>query len=745
MKDGGADLTELDHSEIFFNREFSWLSFNSRVLEESADESLPILERIKFLSIFFANLDEFFMVRVAGIKKAIDEDFKTTDSPDDLPPSEVLEGVYKKVESNVKRAYNICFEKILPTLSSSNVHLRNYRDLPKNKKANLTNYFLENIFPILTPLAVDPSHPFPFLANRRLYLLVSFHIEDDDQDHPAIAFVEIPEVVPRLVKVASPEDHQTFEYVLMEDLISHNIQSLFLGHAPKDICLIRVTRDLDFSLLENEVEDLLKSVQKEVRDREQASAVRLEVSDNTPPQMIRFIKKRLGLQSRDTYLIPGPLDLTNLRILYSLPLPHLKVTPFNPRLPPQFKNQRSIFSMIREKDLLLHHPYDSFYAVIDFINASADDDQVLSIKQTLYRTTGDSPLIAALIRAAEKGKQVTAVVELKARFDEKNNIIWARQMENAGVNVVFGFVGLKTHGKTTLVIRQEHDSLRRYVHLSTGNYNSSTAKSYVDLGLLTSDQNIGEDISTLFNLLTGFNIFSDTNRYGWQTPDFNAIIVAPLSLRQKFLELIEGEISSVKKGHKGRIMAKMNALVDLQLIQALYKASQQGVEITLIIRGICCLKPGVAGLSENIKVISIIDRFLEHSRIYIFEQKGKQATYLSSADWMPRNMDRRVEILFPILDEDLKDRIKNIIGIYLKDKCKASLLQPTGDYQAIEGKSKDRAQSTFIEIARLSGIKSIPYDKAIRHRRQKSGSRPIFIRPSQPKLPHRNPKKSVKP
>ena len=733
------------NTQQFFNREFSWLQFNQRVLEEAEDVTIPLLERVKFLTIYFTNLDEFFMVRVAGLKRALYEDLKTTDSPDDLSPSEVLDGVRSRIDQQFRKAYEICLSSLFPKLAEYSINLRNYQDLTKPQKRDLSRYFILSIFPVLTPLAVDPAHPFPFLANLRLYLLVSFYMDEDDQEDPALAFVEIPEVLPRLVELPTPG--RSYQYVLLEDLISQNIHTLFLGHAPKDICLVRVTRDLDFSLLENEVVDLLQSVKKEVRDREQSQAVRLEISDNTPPNIVEFIENKLDLQPGDTYMIPGPLDLSHLKTLHDLPIPSLKVKPFNPRLPAQFKHRRSIFSLIREKDLLVHHPYDSFYAVIDFLNAAADDDKVLAIKQTLYRTTGDSPLIKALIRAAENGKQVTAVVELKARFDEKNNIIWARQMEHAGVNVVFGFVGLKTHAKATLVVRQEGGLLRRYSHLSTGNYNSFTAKSYVDLGLLTACHEIGQDISSLFNLLTGFNIFTATNRYGWKAPDLRILSLAPLNLRDKIISLIEEEIQNAKAGKKANIIAKMNALVDYDIITKLYEASESGVEIKLIVRGICCLKPGVKGMSSNISVVSIIDRFLEHSRIYYFHQNGEGATYLASADWMPRNMDRRVEIMFPIRETSLKERIQEILKIYISDNTKLRILSNNGNYhrKVHDGKSPpQRAQSLFINIARNLGIKSIPYDKAIQHRTLKSGSRPIFIRKTPAKISKSRKKKDSK-
>ena len=722
----------------YFNRELSWLAFNQRVFEKASLEEIPLLERVRFLGITSQNLDEFFMVRVAGLKRAVHENLKPTDSPDKMTPSEVLRRITGDTREYIQKAYEEVYPALLKQLKKHQIKIQTYKKLTKSQQATLTDYFYQSVFPVLTPLAVDSAHPFPFLSNTRLYLLISFEAEKTELETPPVAFVEIPEVLPRLVRVPSLQgerDHDPdmaggqHSFILLEDLVAQNLDSLFLGFYIKNVSSIRVTRDLDFSLLENDVVDLLKSVQKEVKNREQAAAVRLEITDNISKDMVDYLKHMLKLRGRDLYFIPGPIDLSCLQSLYDLPLPDLKFHAFNPRLPPQLKSNKEIFSLIREQDLLIHHPYESFYAVIEFLNSAAADPKVLAIKQTLYRTSGDSPIIDALIRAAENGKHVTAVVELKARFDEKNNIIWARQMERSGVNVVYGFIGLKTHCKTTLIVRQEGQVLRRYVHLSTGNYNSATAKSYVDLAIVTADQDIGNDISILFNLLTGFNVFTETSALSnWVIPEFSKIVVSPLTLRQKFIHLIRREVEAKKQGKKARIIGKMNALVDRHIIEELYKASAAGVKIDLIVRGICCLKPGVLGVSENIKVTSIVDRFLEHSRIYYFHAGGKEEVYLSSADWMPRNMERRVEILFPILDKNCQDRIINeILETYLSHHVKAKTLDAAGNYSVKKTRKKTSheisAQERFIEIARESGLKLIPYEMAIRH---KQGRRPLY-------------------
>lgn len=724
-----SEISVTDHSiPLYFNRELSWLEFNARVLGEAVDEATPLLERVKFLSIFASNLDEFFMVRVAGKKRAAKEGLTTSDSPDQIPSHDILTAIRQKCIELVNEHYQNYSLSILPRLREFGIYIKSLDELTEAQKNSLADYFTESVFPVLTPLAVDPAHPFPFLANLRLYLLVTFSNQAQDSDQPAISFVEIPSVLPRLI----PIPNENNQFLFLEELISHYLPRLFFGLEIENIYQVRVTRDLDFTLLENEVVDLLQSIQNKVRAREQAQIVRLEVSDDLPRNIEEYLTQSLGIQSEDVFRLSGPLALNHLMSLYQLPLDHLKYEPFNPRLPQPLSGSRSIFSIIQQEDLLIHHPYESFYTVIELLNAAANDKKVIAIKQTLYRISGEnSPIIDALIQAAENGKQVTVVLELKARFDEKNNIIWARRMERSGVNVVYGFVGLKTHAKIALIIRREESKLRRYLHLSTGNYNWSTARTYCDIGFMTADPELCEDVSELFNLLTGFNLLSEQRLFDNPSlPKFRKITISPLNLREKFIKLIDREISWSMQGHRGRIIAKMNALVDKKLIDKLYEASQAGVEIDLIVRGICCLKPGLPGISENIRVRSIVDRFLEHSRIYFFGNGENPAkVFLSSADWMPRNMDRRIEVLYPIESEQLKLRIRDeILQTYLDDNEKAKLLTSDGQYIPVTDGAQEqnvRAQKKFIEIARQQGLKSLPYEKAVRHNPKLAG-RPIL-------------------
>lgn len=720
-----------NRSNNYFNREISWIHFNLRVLQEAQSESTPLLERLKFLAITYSNLDEFFMVRVAGKKTAAKEQLFTTDSPDLTPYGEILADIRRKTSSLLNTLYET-YEEVMNELSKYSVRLKNYDDLSKSEAKDLEKFFYNSVHPILTPLAVDPAHPFPFLSNLGLYLLVEFDIEKNPSDYPPIAFVEIPHVLQRFINI------NDFNYIMLEDVIAQHLSSLFWGLKIKNVHQLRVTRDLDYTLLENEVVDLLQSVENQVRAREQASAVKLEISENVPDEILDFVLDCLELNRRDVYYAKGPLSLKSLFELASLPFDSLKFEQFNPRIPSQLKANQNIFSIIRDEDIVLHHPFESFYTVIEFLRKAASDPKVLAIKQTLYRTSGDSPIIDTLKEAAENGKQVTAVVELKARFDEKNNIVWARQLERSGVNVVYGFIGLKTHTKATLVIRKEDKGIRRYVHLSTGNYNSSTAKLYTDIGLLSADTDLGTDVSDLFNILTGFNIFSTRHSYGEATyPKFRKIMAAPVELRDGILALVDNEIDHAKAGNEAQIIIKANALVDKTIIDKFYEASQAGVKIQLIIRGICCLRPGVKGLSENIDVRSIVDRFLEHSRIYHFHNGSPETTYLSSADMMPRNMDRRVEIMFPISSESARARIINeILEPYWNDNTKGRRLMPDGTYEYVSRNKNDKrvhAQQKLIELAREQGLKSLPYEKAIWHHMRGKG-RPIAKRDSKPIL-----------
>ncbi len=724
----------------YFDRDLSWLEFNERVLFEAETAETPLLEKLKFLAIFSGNLDEFFMVRVAGLKKMVEEDFQTAEPSDELSDKETLAAIRERVIGLVARKY-LCLQNIvLPGLRDHNVEIIGMNALDAKQREMMAGYFSREVFPVLTPMAVDPAHPFPFLTNLSLYLLVQFKPVNSDavSDIPAIGLVEIPSVLPRLIPI-QPATSLTVgaeggkrQYVLLEDLVAESLSSLFMGFEISASCTMRVTRNLDYTLLENEVVDLLKSVQREVTSREHQEAVRVDLSGEVPDNVMRLLMRELRIEGADVYQKPAPLMLQGLMGLYNLPLPLLKDPPFNPRLPKQMESRDDIFSLIAEEDLLLHHPFDSFYPTIEFLHQAAHDPNVLAIKQTLYRTSGDSPIIDALIRAAENGKQVTAVVELKARFDEKNNITWARRLERAGVNVVFGFVGLKTHCKLILVVRRESGRLIRYVNVATGNYNSNTAKLYTDISYFTANEAVGEDVSTVFNLLTGFNILTGESKLRRRMimPEFKKIALAPINLRTRIIDLIQREMNEAKKGAKAQIIAKMNALVDKEIIDKLYEASQAGVEIKLIIRGICCLRPGVPELSERIHVVSIVDRFLEHSRIYYFHGGGAREVYLGSADWMRRNMDRRIEVMFPVEDPDYREAIiNNLLALYLADNVKAWILKADGSYVKLSpapGEAPLRSQTGFIEMARLQGIKSIPYDEAIRHDSIKEkGHRPL--------------------
>ena len=594
------------------------------------------------------------------------------------------------------------------------------------RSIRLDDYFEAQVFPILTPLAVDAGHPFPYLGNLRINLMVVFKEASGIKVPQAYAFVEVPAILPRLVAVN--RDMKGYHYILLEDLIRKNIHKLFPGMDIKNVIAFRITRNHDYDLHEDEVMDLLKSVEAEIKDRSNKIAVRLEIEPGAPKKVINLLNRQLGVEERFVYEINGPINIRDFLSLYELPVdPSHKDPPFNPRIPPQFAADKDIFAIIREGDVLLHHPYDSFAMVMDFLNTAAEDPDVLAIKQTLYRIGKDSPVIGALRRAAENGKQVTAVVELKARFDEEYNIDWSRHMEESGVNAVFGFVRWKTHCKATLVVRREGRQLRRYVHVSTGNYNVVTAKIYTDIGLFTCNPDFGNDVSALFNVLTGFNSWTGGDLLTAQTVAsmFRKFMISPVTTQETILRLIDREIQKSTAKNPGRIIAKMNALIDAKVIRKLYEASRAGVHIDLLTRGICCLRPGVSDISENIRVISILDRFLEHSRIYYFHNGGDPEIYSGSADWMPRNFKRRAEILYPIENKESKARIINeILMTYLSDNVKARLLLPDGSYVRLkpkEGERLVRSQSELIAIARKGGIKSPPYEELVKKIGKKKG------------------------
>ena len=714
----GSAIHNFDSPSLYINRELSWLEFNYRVLEEAQDELTPMMEKLKFVSIFSSNLDEFFMVRVGSLFRVLDADINERD-PSGKTIRQQLDEISDKVRKLVTEQYDCIMKEIIPGLKKADIFIHRMDELGEEESSRLNKYFEIQVFPILTPLAIDAGHPFPFLSNLRLNLMVIFQEAGITSGPQPYAFVEVPSNVTRLVPIHS--DMPGHHFILLEDLIRKHIQVLFPGMQIKGTVAFRVTRNHDYDLHENEVIDLLESVQTEIKERSHQIAVRLEIEWKTPVSILKMLEDRLGIEEKFVFEINGPIDICELLPLHNLTLPaQFKDPPFNPRIPQKFATNKDIFMIIREGDVLLHHPYDSFAVVMDFLNRAADDPDVLAIKQTLYRIGNDSPVISALCRAAENGKQVTAVVELKARLDEQHNIEWARQMEHAGVNVVYGFVKWKVHCKATLVVRMENKHPRRYVHVSTGNYNTLTAKLYTDVGLLTCNPEFGNDVSALFNVLTGFNSWSSGDIFTAETlaSMFHKFMISPVTTRETMLRLIDREIKKSTPKTPGHIIAKFNALVDIGIIAKLYEASCAGVRIDLVVRGICCLRPGVQGVSENIRVTSILDRFLEHSRIYYFHNGGDPEIYSGSADYMPRNFFKRAEIIYPIENIDLKSRIINeILATYLNDNVKAHLMQPDGSYVRLkpkEGEQTLRSQSALIDIARSGGVKSRPYEERVK-------------------------------
>ncbi|HOJ05256.1 MAG TPA: polyphosphate kinase 1 [Bacteroidota bacterium] len=677
--------------EAYFNREMSWLDFNWRVLNEALDASLPLLERLKFICITVSNLDEFFMIRVAGLKQQIELGVIDL-PPDGMTADETITAVHDAVCRMNKAMYRSFLQEILPGLEREGVHLHPYEELDEESREWCRKYFRENVFPVLSPLAIDPGHPFPHLLNRSLNLMIT--VVDLVTQEERVAVVQVPPVVPRLVSI--PIRNGGYHYVLLGEVIAANADALFPGLQVRDSYRFRITRNADLEIADDEASDLLKTIEEQIRRRRWGAVVRLEVDEHMPTKLRRLLQHALHLSDRDVYPVEGPLNLADFMVLTKLPLRHLQFPAYAPRIIEALRGGQNIFERIRQQDVFFHHPYESFSSVVEFIETAADDPDVLAIKQTLYRTNGDSSLVKALQRAAENGKQVTAFVELKARFDEENNITWARQLEHAGVHVVYGIIGLKTHCKLAIVVRREKAGLRTYVHLSTGNYNEITARLYTDFAIITCRENIAFEAAELFNYLTG---------YSHQTT-WNSIIVAPISLRQKLLFLIQRETDFQKAGKQGRIIAKMNALVDAQIIRALYRASQAGVRVDLAVRGICCLRPGVPGLSENIRVTSIVGRFLEHSRVFVFDNAGRPEIYCSSADWMPRNLNRRVEAMFVIEDEAIRNRLlHSIIPTILADNVKAYELQPDGSYRRpdiVPGMPRVNSQEAFIKAAELA-------------------------------------------
>jgi polyphosphate kinase len=668
---------ELNNPRYYNNRELSWLAFNERVLQEAFDERNPLLERLKFLAIFSSNLDEFFMVRVAGLKDQVKAGFNKPENKAGLTPKQQLSKISLKVHELVELQYQIYNDVLVPMLNEENIYLLSMNELTDEQKQYLRNYFVDQVFPVLTPMAVDAYRPFPMLSNKSLNLAIL--LEDHQQDNEIqkkLAIVQVPSVLNRFIPL--PSDDGRLCYVLLEDVITTHIDMLFQGYKVVSVTQFRITRNADLTIHEEGARDLLKEIEKELKKRKWGAAVRLEMSKNDYDQFIlKYLLDELEIHEKDIYEIDGPLDLTFLFDFYeklSKFKEHLIYETLIPQPPKDLGSDEDIFEKASEQDILLHHPYESFEPVIDFVSDAADDPDVLAIKQTLYRVSGDSPIIEALKRAAENGKQVTVLVELKARFDEENNVQWAKELEKAGCHVIYGITHLKTHSKITLVVRKKNEKIERFVHLSTGNYNDATAKVYTDLGLITANKKMGEDATNFFNYLSGY----------MEKPDFHHLSVAPFDIRRDFIKLIEDEIRFHKQHGNGRIIAKMNSLTDKELIMKLYEASQAGVKIDLIVRGICCLRPRIPGVSENIRVRSIVGRFLEHSRIYYFHHNGEDKVFLSSADMMTRNMEKRVEILFPIFAEHLKKRIMKILSIMLSDNVKAREQDEHGNYHYVE-------------------------------------------------------------
>ena len=683
--------------KYYVNRELSWLKFNQRILNEARDKSLPILERIKFLAITASNLDEFFMVRVASLKDMIHANYTKKDLAG-MTPSLQLEKIQEETRTFMEQQCTTYNRSLIPILQKNGIIIIDkYEELSEEQETYVDRYFMREVYPVLTPLAVDASRPFPLVSNKSLNIaglvtpkgnskLLGDHMEPSEYE---FITVQVPSVLPRLVHIPSENDTDTF--ILLEQIIEKNLSRLFLNYNVECAFPYRIMRNADLSIDEDDASDLLKEIQKSLKMRQWGEVIRLEVESTIDKRVLKFLRENLSVAKDAVYKINGPIDFTFLMKLYSIEgYDHLRIKAYVPQMSPDIC-EGDIFQCIKQKDIFLHHPYESFQPVVDFIKQASMDDQVLAIKQTLYRVSGNSPIIAALAHAAENGKQVTVLVELKARFDEENNINWAKRLEKAGCHVIYGLVGLKTHCKIALVVRKEEDGIKRYVHLGTGNYNDSTAKIYTDCGLFTCSERIGEDATAVFNMLSGYS----------EPAQWNKLVVAPIWLRNKFYDCIDREISHAKDGKQGLIIAKMNSLCDQPLIAKLYEASSYGVKIHLIVRGICCLKTGIPGVSENITVCSIVGNFLEHSRIFYFYNNGAEDIYMGSADWMPRNLDRRVEIIFPIEDEVAKAKAKHILDIQLQDNLKAYYLNEKGEYVRLDkrGKTLLSSQQTFIKEA----------------------------------------------
>lgn len=676
--------------KYYDNRELSWIKFDHRVLSEARDKSLPLLERLKFVSITSSNLDEFFMVRVASLKDMVHAGYKKVDIAG-MTATEQLEAINASTRELVEQQYNIFNRSLLPLMEKEGLKLiMHHEDLSEEQKQYVDQYFMENVYPVITPMAVDSSRPFPLIRNKTLNIAALLS-DKKKKDETMFATIQVPSVLPRIVQI--PGEENRYHFILLEEIIERNIGILFSSY--KVLCAhpYRIMRNADLTIDEEEASDLLKEIQNKLKMRQWGEIIRLEVEENIDKRLLRILKSELKVAEADIFTINGPIDLTFLMKLYGINgFEHLKSESYVPQPSPDINPEKDIFTSIREGDIFLHHPYESFEPVVDFIRQASKDPAVLAIKQTLYRVSGNSPIITSLAQAAENGKQVTVLVELKARFDEEHNIVWAKKLEQAGCHVIYGLVGLKTHSKIALVVRKEEDGIRRYVHLGTGNYNDSTAKLYTDCGIFTCKESIGEDATAVFNMLSGYS----------EPLSWNELSLAPYWLRDRFVHLINREIKYAKEGKKAVIIAKMNSLCDPGIIAKLYEASSYGVKIDLIVRGICCLRTGIPGVSENITVRSIVGNFLEHSRIFYFYNNGDYEIYMGSADWMPRNLDRRIEILFPVLDEKLKEKAYHILEVELMDNVKARVMNESGQYERIDkrGKTVINSQEEFCREAK---------------------------------------------
>lgn len=684
-----TELNYLD-SKNYVNRELSWLEFDFRILNEARDKTIPLFERLKFLSITASNLDEFFMVRVASLKDMVHAKYKKTDIAG-LRPEEQLELIGEKTHELVALQYSTYNRSLLPALKQQGLQIVSEHEELTEKDGNFVDrFFHDNVYPVLTPMAVDSSRPFPLIRNKSLNIAALVQ-KKNGADGLEFAMVQVPSGLPRIVELPADGNGER-RVILLEEIIERNMKELFLNYNIVSAHPFRIMRNADFTLDEEEAEDLLEEIQKQLKKRQWGEVIRLEVEEKVDKRLLKILKRELSVGNDDIYEINGPLDLTFLMKMYGMSgFDELKTPSYTPQPIPAFMNDDDIFTNMRKGDILLHHPYQTFEPVVEFVRQAAKDPDVLAIKQTLYRVSGHSPIVAALAEAAERGKQVSVLVELKARFDEENNINWAKKLEKAGCHVIYGLVGLKTHCKITLVVRREEDGIRRYVHLGTGNYNDSTAKLYTDCGLMTCHPQIGEDATAVFNMLSGYS----------EPPTWNKLALAPLWLRSRCIRMIKREAEHARAGKPARIMAKMNSLCDKEVIANLYEASCAGVKIELVIRGICCLKAGIPSLSENITVHSIVGNFLEHARILYVENDGSPEVYMGSADWMPRNLDKRVEIMFPVEDPELKKQVIHILQVQLEDNVKAHVLQPDGTYEKIDkrGKVLVCAQEQFCEEA----------------------------------------------